>query len=44
MATVRERLEEVKELIRGRSGGSVASDPNISIRLLGANLSEIHEE
>lgn len=41
---LREKIEEVKEILRQRGNTQANSDPNISMRLLGANLSEIHEE
>lgn len=41
---MKEKIEEVKEILKQRGNTQTSSDPNISLRLLGANLSEIHEE
>lgn len=43
---VKEKIEEIREIKKQKHSLSltVPSDVNISMRLLGANLSEIHEE
>lgn len=41
MKVLKDRLEEVKDLRRQRGQ---TNDPNSSLRLLNANLSEIHQE